>query len=75
MNCVRQKEKCSLGYVLFVAAMILLSLAAATPALAQQCTEAGQEEAEMTVERQGELVDRQRTGQHGRPAFILRGRR
>ena len=39
MNCVRQKEKCSLGYVLFVAAMILLSLASATSALAQQCTD------------------------------------
>jgi hypothetical protein len=39
MNCVRQKEKCSRRYVLFVAAMILLSLASATSALAQQCTD------------------------------------
>jgi len=39
MNCVRQKKKCSRRYVLFVAAMILLSLASATSALAQQCTD------------------------------------
>ena len=39
MNCVRQKEKCSRRCVLFVAAMILLSLASATSALAQQCTD------------------------------------
>ena len=39
MNCVRQNEKYSRRCVLFVGAMILLSLASATSALAQQCTD------------------------------------
>lgn len=39
MNCVRQKEKCSRTCVLFVTATILLSLASATSALGQQCTD------------------------------------
>ena len=39
MNCVRQNEKYSRRCVLFVGAMILLSLASATSAFAQQCTD------------------------------------
>jgi hypothetical protein len=39
MNCIRQQEKRSLNSVLFVAAMILLSLVCAIPAQAQQCTD------------------------------------
>jgi hypothetical protein len=39
MNCVPQKEKCSRRCVRFVAAIILLSLASTTSALAQQCTD------------------------------------
>jgi hypothetical protein len=39
MNYIRQQEKRSQNSVLFVAALILLSLASATPARAQQCTD------------------------------------
>ena len=39
MNYIRQQEKRSQNCVLFVAAMILLSLASAIPAPAQQCTD------------------------------------
>ncbi len=39
MNYIRQQEKRSQNPVLFVAALILLSLAGATSALAQQCTD------------------------------------
>jgi hypothetical protein len=39
MNYIRQQEKRSQNFVLFVAALILLSLASATPARAQQCTD------------------------------------
>src|SRR5579863_4661400 len=38
MNCVRRQEKCLRRLVLFVAAMVAVSLAGATPALAQ-CTD------------------------------------
>src|SRR5580692_8054845 len=39
MNCVRHNEKRSRGRVLFVAGLILLALASATSAAAQQCTD------------------------------------
>jgi hypothetical protein len=39
MNCVRHNEKCSRSRVLFVAGLILLALASATSAAAQQCTD------------------------------------
>jgi fibronectin-binding autotransporter adhesin len=39
MNCMRQQEERSQTSVLFVAAMILFSLASATSAVAQQCTD------------------------------------
>ncbi len=39
MNYVRQQEERSYKFVLFVAALILLSLAGATSAVAQQCTD------------------------------------
>jgi hypothetical protein len=39
MNCVRHNEKCSRSRVRFVAGLILLALASATSAAAQQCTD------------------------------------
>jgi hypothetical protein len=39
MNCLRRQEKCLRRFVLFGAAMVAISLAAVTSAVASQCTD------------------------------------
>ena len=62
MNCVRQQEKCLRRFVLFVTAMVAVSLASATPALAQ-CTDSWTGGGgDQQLEQRRELVERHGAG-------------